>query len=69
MRRKLDRMIERGCHDPPAATAPGLGALQGHFEAHGRDLDLREAFARDPGRFEAPSACRRPRSSPTCRRT
>ena len=28
-------------------------ALQGHFEAHGRDLDLREAFARDPGRFEA----------------
>ena len=28
-------------------------ALQGHFEAHGRELDLREAFARDPGRFEA----------------
>jgi glucose-6-phosphate isomerase len=28
-------------------------ALQGHFEAHGRDLDLREAFARDPGRFES----------------
>ena len=27
------------------------GALQGHFEAHGRGLDLREAFARDPGRF------------------
>jgi glucose-6-phosphate isomerase len=26
-------------------------ALQGHFEAHGRDLDLREAFARDPLRF------------------
>jgi glucose-6-phosphate isomerase len=26
-------------------------ALKGHFEAHGRDLDLREAFARDPGRF------------------
>ncbi|MBL8329934.1 MAG: glucose-6-phosphate isomerase [Rubrivivax sp.] len=26
-------------------------ALQGHFEAHGRDLDLREAFARDPQRF------------------
>ena len=26
-------------------------ALQGHFAAHGRDLDLREAFARDPGRF------------------
>jgi len=26
-------------------------ALRGHFEAHGRELDLREAFARDPGRF------------------
>ncbi len=29
------------------------GALQGHFEAHGRSLDLREAFARDPQRFAA----------------
>ncbi len=29
------------------------GALQGHFQAHGRDLDLRDAFARDPARFEA----------------
>jgi glucose-6-phosphate isomerase len=28
-------------------------ALKGHFEAHGRDLDLREAFARDAGRFAA----------------
>ena len=28
-------------------------ALAGHYEAHGRDLDLREAFARDPGRFDA----------------
>ena len=28
-------------------------ALQGHFEAHGRELDLRDAFARDPGRFDA----------------
>lgn len=28
-------------------------ALQGHFQAHGRGLDLREAFARDPGRFGA----------------
>ncbi len=28
-------------------------ALAGHFEAHGRELDLREAFARDPGRFDA----------------
>jgi glucose-6-phosphate isomerase len=28
-------------------------ALQGHYEAHGRDFDLREAFARDAGRFAA----------------
>ena len=28
-------------------------ALQGHYEAHGRSFDLREAFARDPGRFDA----------------
>ena len=28
-------------------------ALQGHFEGHGRELDLREAFARDPARFDA----------------
>ena len=28
-------------------------ALRGHFEAHGRSLDLREAFARDRGRFDA----------------
>lgn len=28
-------------------------ALRGHYEAHGRDLDLHEAFARDAGRFEA----------------
>ncbi len=26
-------------------------ALSGHFEAHGRDFDLREAFGRDPARF------------------
>ena len=30
---------------------PAWAALKGHFEAHGRDFDLREAFARDPGRF------------------
>jgi glucose-6-phosphate isomerase len=29
------------------------GALQGHYQAHGKDLDLREAFARDAGRFQA----------------
>jgi glucose-6-phosphate isomerase len=28
-------------------------ALRGHYEAHGRDFDLRDAFARDPKRFEA----------------
>jgi glucose-6-phosphate isomerase len=28
-------------------------ALAGHYEAHGRDFDLREAFARDAGRFES----------------
>ncbi len=28
-------------------------ALQGHYQAHGRSLDLREAFARDPGRYSA----------------
>jgi len=30
-------------------------ALQGHFEAHGRDFDLREAFVRNPSRFAAMS--------------
>ncbi|MEP7299493.1 MAG: glucose-6-phosphate isomerase [Burkholderiales bacterium] len=28
-------------------------ALAGHFEAHGRDFDIRDAFARDAGRFAA----------------
>ena len=32
---------------------PAWGALKGHFEAHGRDFDVREAFARDAGRFAA----------------
>jgi glucose-6-phosphate isomerase len=35
-------------------TAPRPGPRwAGHFEAHGRELDLREAFARDGGRFAA----------------
>jgi glucose-6-phosphate isomerase len=34
------------------ATVAWCG-LQGHYEAHGREFDLREAFARDPGRFDA----------------
>ncbi len=28
-------------------------ALQGHYEAHGRDFDLRDAFSRDPARADA----------------
>jgi glucose-6-phosphate isomerase len=28
-------------------------ALQGHYEAHGRDFDLRDAFMRDPSRADA----------------
>ena len=28
-------------------------ALQGHYQAHGREFDLREAFERDPGRVAA----------------
>lgn len=28
-------------------------ALGGHYEAHGREFDIRDAFARDPGRFES----------------
>jgi len=34
-------------------TTVAWTALQGHYEAHGRDLDLREAFTRDPQRFDA----------------
>jgi glucose-6-phosphate isomerase len=38
---------------PRCDHTPAWAALQGHWQAHGRDLDLREAFARDAGRFEA----------------
>ena len=38
---------------PRCDQTEAWAALRGHYEAHGRDLDLREAFARDPGRFEA----------------
>ena len=38
---------------PRCDRTEAWGALQGHFEAHGREFDLREAFARDPGRFDA----------------
>jgi len=38
----------------PRATATAAWAtLAGHYQAHGRELDLREAFARDPGRYAA----------------
>ena len=37
---------------PRCDATAAWAALRGHFEAHGRDLDLREAFARDPARFE-----------------
>ena len=37
---------------PRCDRTQAWGALRGHFEAHGRELDLREAFARDPARFE-----------------
>ena len=40
---------------PRCDRTEAWAALQGHFEAHGRDFDLREAFARDPGRFDAMS--------------
>ena len=38
---------------PRCDATAAWAALQGHWQAHGRDLDLREAFARDPGRFDA----------------
>lgn len=37
---------------PGAHRTAAWAALAGHFEAHGRTLDLREAFARDPARFD-----------------
>jgi len=36
---------------PRCDQTEAWAALEGHYEAHGRELDLREAFARDPGRF------------------
>jgi glucose-6-phosphate isomerase len=40
---------------PRCDTTEAWAALRGHYEAHGRDLDLRDAFVRDPGRFAAMS--------------
>ena len=53
---------------PRCDATVAWAALQGHFEAHGRALDLREAFARDPA-ASTPSRWRRPACLPTCRRT
>ncbi|HWI11620.1 MAG TPA: glucose-6-phosphate isomerase [Burkholderiaceae bacterium] len=39
--------------NPRCDRTEAWAALAGHFEAHGRAFDLREAFARDPGRFDA----------------
>jgi len=39
-------------HAPRCDKTEAWAALQGHYEAHGRDLDLREAFARDAGRYD-----------------
>jgi len=38
---------------PRCDQTEAWAALAGHFEAHGRDFDIRDAFARDPRRFEA----------------
>lgn len=38
---------------PRCDRTEAWAALAGHYEAHGRDFDLRDAFARDPGRFGA----------------
>ncbi|HEX6361590.1 MAG TPA: glucose-6-phosphate isomerase, partial [Albitalea sp.] len=37
---------------PRCDRTEAWAALRGHHEAHGRDLDLRDAFARDPHRFD-----------------
>jgi glucose-6-phosphate isomerase len=39
--------------NPRCDQTEAWAALSGHYEAHGRDFDLRDAFARDPGRFGA----------------
>ncbi len=38
---------------PRCDQTAAWAALHGHYQAHGRGFDLREAFARDAGRFEA----------------
>ena len=41
-----------GAH-PRCDDTPAWAALRGHYQAHGRELDLREAFSRDAQRFAA----------------
>jgi glucose-6-phosphate isomerase len=36
---------------PRCDRTEAWAALQGHYEAHGRDFDLRDAFERDADRF------------------
>ena len=38
---------------PRCDRTEAWAALAGHYAAHGRDFDLREAFERDPGRHDA----------------
>jgi len=38
---------------PRCDETPAWAALAGHYQAHGRGFDLREAFARDPQRFDS----------------
>ena len=38
---------------PRCDQTAAWAALKGHYQAHGRELDLREAFTRDPGRVAA----------------
>ena len=40
---------------PRCDQTQAWAALKGHFEAHGRDFDVRDAFARDPQRFASMS--------------
>jgi glucose-6-phosphate isomerase len=42
-----------GSGAPRCDRTEAWAALKGHYEAHGRDFDLRDAFARDPGRYAA----------------
>src|ERR1700749_3617293 len=38
---------------PRCDATEAWAALRGHYEAHGRDFDVRDAFARDPQRWSA----------------